>query len=69
MLTDAEVDARRMLGDQVYDGITAQVDVPGGLSHDLYEQWRALPNPSSDEALRLVEEAKEYHAIFQALDS
>lgn len=35
--------ARAILGDDVYDSISAKTGIEGGLGHKLYEQWRALP--------------------------
>lgn len=39
--------ARALLGDKIYDSVAARTNVPGGLGHVYYEQWRVLDANSS----------------------
>jgi hypothetical protein len=52
--------ARAILGDDVYDSISAKTGIEGGLGHKLYEQWRALPEGSPGR-LPLEAQSKAYY--------
>lgn len=56
--------ARAILGSETYDKIARKVGLPGGLGHELYEAWRALP-PDSPRAAAIAAESRAYYANFR----
>ncbi len=52
--------ARQFLGDQRYDEIAARSGVPGGLGHELYEQWRVL-DPNTPAAQSIAAQSRGYY--------
>ncbi|MCW8901489.1 MAG: hemagglutinin repeat-containing protein [Gammaproteobacteria bacterium] len=57
---ESEVNARKILGNDVYDDIAAKTGIPGGKGHELYEQWRVL-DPKSPKAKAIAGESKDYY--------
>ena len=49
------VDARRILGDTLYDAIGDATGIEGGLGHTYYEEWRTLKPQIPDQAARMAE--------------
>lgn len=62
---EKESDARRILGNDVYDKIKKETGIKGGLGHTLYEEYRELDPTIPKELLRMKEIeklSKEYYA-------
>jgi len=57
---ETEVNARKILGNDVYDDIASKTGIPGGKGHQLYEQWRVL-DPKSAKANAIAHESTEYY--------
>jgi hypothetical protein len=53
--------ARALLGDDTYNAVAAKTDVPGGLGHKYYEDYRVLPDQSSPEAQAIADQSKAYY--------
>ncbi|WP_203144034.1 hypothetical protein [Marinobacter mangrovi] len=53
--------ARSMMGDDLYNTTAARHSVKGGQGHKLYEEWRELENPDSDEAKKIADRSKKYY--------
>lgn len=57
---ESEPMARALLGDDAYNAVAARTDVPGGLGHKYYEEWRVL-DPKSPEAQAIAEKSRAYY--------
>lgn len=63
---EKEADARRILGDKVYDDIARKTGMKGGLGHEYYEQIRLL-NKETDaiKIAKLAKKSEEYYSHFR----
>lgn len=64
---EKEVDARRTLGDKVYNQIAEEIKLPGGLGHQYYEEYRKLNKDIPADAARMKELeqiSKKYYSNF-----
>lgn len=52
---ESPVDARRILGDTLYDAIGDATGIEGGLGHSYYEEWRTLKPQIPEQAARMAE--------------
>jgi hypothetical protein len=66
---ESEVNARKLLGDEVYDNITSKTSVQGGLGHKLYEDWRVISDKDSVEAKAIAEKSREYYDIVRNVNA
>jgi len=57
---EPEALARSLLGSDTYDAIAAQTSAPGGMGHELYEQWRVL-DPDTPAASAIADQSKTYY--------
>jgi filamentous hemagglutinin len=57
---ESESIARSLLGDAAYDAIALKSGIPGGLGHELYEQWRVL-DYESPQATAIAEKSRAYY--------
>ncbi|STQ91106.1 VENN motif pre-toxin domain-containing protein [Iodobacter fluviatilis] len=62
---EPEALARGLLGDRLYDSISATSGVPGGLGHKFYERWRVLDQNSS-EAKIIQKQSKAYYEAIRS---
>lgn len=53
--------ARSILGEDGFNDLQQQTGLPSGTGHDLYEQWRVLPDKSSPEAQSLSQQSRDYY--------
>ena len=58
------VDAKRILGEELWNKIRKEVGVEGGLGHEFYEKARVL-NDMSDEYAEIVKKSVAYYRLFQ----
>jgi len=56
-------DARKILGDALYDTIAKEVGVEGGLGHRYYEEWRVL-DKESKAAKAIAKKSRAYYKHF-----
>jgi len=47
------------------DDVVKETGVKGGQGHELYEEWRVLPDKKSSKALKLAEESRKYYGLFE----
>jgi hypothetical protein len=59
---ESERVARQILGDDTYNQIVHQTSVPGGLGHQLYEQYRVL-SPADPQAAEIAAQSRAYYEI------
>ena len=57
-------DAKRILGEELWNKIRKEVGVEGGLGHEFYEKARVL-NDMSDEYAEIVKKSVAYYRLFQ----
>lgn len=63
---EKEADARRILGDKVWEDIAKKTGMKGGLGHEYYEQIRLLDNVKDAEKIAaLTKKSKEYYSHFR----
>jgi hypothetical protein len=60
--------ARALLGDDAYTAIAEKSQVPGGLGHKYYEEWRVL-DASSAEADAIAQESRAYHEAIRSANA
>jgi uncharacterized Zn-binding protein involved in type VI secretion len=53
--------AKSLLGEDGFNDMQQKTNLPSGLGHDLYEQWRTLPDSDSPEAQTLAQQSKDYY--------
>lgn len=53
--------AKSLLGEDGFNQIQEKTGLPSGVGHDLYEQWRVLPDQQSPEANSLAQQSREYY--------
>ena len=58
-------DARRVIGDDLWNQIHKETGLEGGLGHQFYEAYRVL-DPNSSEAKRIIEQSREYYRHFNS---
>jgi hypothetical protein len=58
-------DARRVIGDDLWNKIHRETGLEGGLGHRFYEAYRVL-DPDSPEAKRILEQSREYYRHFNS---
>ena len=58
------VDAKRILGEKLWNEIYAQTGIEGGLGHKYYEQWRVL-DKASEKAIEIAKKSVDYYSNFQ----
>lgn len=58
------VDAKRILGEKLWNEIYAQTGMEGGLGHKYYEQWRVL-DKASEKAIEIAKKSVDYYSHFQ----
>ena len=56
--------AKAILGEKVWNQIEREVKLPGGLGHELYEKFRALPI-GSKEIVAIISKSVSYYSHFQ----
>ncbi len=56
--------AKSIIGEHRWMEINKEINLPGGLGHQYYEQWRVL-NPVSNEAKVVAKEMSDYYINFQ----
>lgn len=56
--------AKAILGEKVWNQIEREVKLPGGLGHELYEKFRALPTGSKERA-EIISKSVSYYSHFQ----
>lgn len=63
---EKEVDARRILGDKVWEDIAKQTGMKGGLGHEYYEQIRLLDKVKDAKKIEeLSKKSREYYSHFR----
>lgn len=63
---EKEADARRILGDKVWEDIAKKTGMKGGLGHEYYEQIRLLDNVKDAEKIaKLAKKMEEYYSHFR----
>lgn len=58
------VNAKRILGEKLWNEIHAQTGIEGGLGHKYYEQWRVL-DKASEKAIEIAKKSVDYYSHFQ----
>lgn len=58
-------DARRVIGDDLWNQIHKETGLEGGLGPQFYEAYRVL-DPNSSEAKRIIEQSREYYRHFNS---
>lgn len=58
------VNAKRILGEKLWNEIHAQTGIGGGLGHKYYEQWRVL-DKASEKAIEIAKKSVDYYSHFQ----
>ncbi len=53
--------ARSILGEDGFNDLQQKTGLPSGTGHDLYEQWRVLPDKTSPEAQSLSQQSRNYY--------
>lgn len=63
---ETEANARRILGDRVWEQIAKETGVQGGLGHKYYEEMRVLDKDKDETKIaELTKLSKSYYAHFQ----
>ena len=58
-------DARRVIGDKLWNQIHRETGLEGGLGHKFYEAYRVL-DPESPEAKEILRQSREYYRHFNS---
>jgi uncharacterized Zn-binding protein involved in type VI secretion len=53
--------ARSILGEDGFNDMQQKTGLPSGTGHDLYEQWRVLPDKTSAQAQALSQQSRDYY--------
>lgn len=64
---ESETTARALLGDDLYNSIASKSGIPGGQGHELYEQWRNLPESGTGRSVIEAQSKDYYDAVRRSI--
>jgi hypothetical protein len=58
--------AQSILGEDGFNTMQQKTGLPSGVGHDIYEQWRTLPDQNSADGQALAQQSRDYYNAIRA---